>query len=139
MYWWAGLDSNQRNPKMTDLQSARFNRLHTDPLWRWGIPRSRPSACKAVALPSELHPRIGCEFGSLTHTSASRYAVLFHPPSFFMEVATPTRWFCAFPRKTQIWTALTLSYLAVECGGIEPRRGYRIANAVRPMATPQLT
>ena len=29
--WWAGMDSNHRNPKMTDLQSVPFNHSGTYP------------------------------------------------------------------------------------------------------------
>ena len=29
--WWAGMDSNHRNPKMTDLQSVAFNHSATYP------------------------------------------------------------------------------------------------------------
>ena len=38
--------------------------------WRWGESNSWPPACKAGALPAELHPRLGCRFGhSLYNTS----------------------------------------------------------------------
>ena len=30
-WWWAGMDSNHRNPKMTDLQSVPFNHSGTYP------------------------------------------------------------------------------------------------------------
>ena len=38
--------------------------------WRWGESNSWPPACKAGALPAELHPRLGYRFGhSLYNTS----------------------------------------------------------------------
>ena len=50
------MDSNHRNPKMTDLQSVPFNHSGTYPLWSWREElNSQPADYKSAALPIELH------------------------------------------------------------------------------------
>ena len=80
--WWAKVDSNHRPH---DYQSCALTSwaisphfgsqspFHTLSWWRWGGSNSWPPACKAGALPAELHPRIrGCGLSpSLPHFESS--------------------------------------------------------------------
>ena len=55
-FWWAQMDSNHRPHA---YQACALTTWAMRPLWwRWGGSNSWPSACKADALPAELHPHI---------------------------------------------------------------------------------
>ena len=65
--WWAKVDSNHRPHDYQSCAltswaiSPRFGSqspFHTLSWWRWGGSNSWPPACKAGALPAELHPHI---------------------------------------------------------------------------------
>ena len=51
--------SSGLEPPTSRLSGARSNHLSYEPVWwRWGGSNSWPPACKAGALPAELHPRV---------------------------------------------------------------------------------
>ena len=53
-FWWAQMDSNHRPHA---YQACALTTWAMRPLWwRWGGSNSWPPACKAGALPAELHP-----------------------------------------------------------------------------------
>ena len=53
--WWAQMDSNHRPHA---YQACALTTWAMRPVWwRWGGSNSWPPACKAGALPAELHPR----------------------------------------------------------------------------------
>ena len=52
--WWAQMESNHRPHA---YQACALTSWAISPQWRWRDSNSRPPACKAGALPTELHPR----------------------------------------------------------------------------------
>lgn len=115
--WWAGLDLNQRTPKRTDLQSARFNHLHTYPklgrgqrlracvgLFIYTGRPPKPTLQSPMAYPHGFAPRfpvletgvlllddgyIGCAGGICTHDLQ-----LMRLPSYYCST---TQWRALFP------------------------------------------
>ena len=53
--WWAQMDSNHR-PHAYQACALTTWAMRPSKWWRWGGSNSWPSACKADALPAELHP-----------------------------------------------------------------------------------
>ena len=51
---WVGLDGLE--PSTSRLSGARSNHLSYRPWWRWWDSNPWPPACRAGALPTELHP-----------------------------------------------------------------------------------
>ena len=55
-FWWAQMDSNHRPHA---YQACALTTWAMRPVWwRWGGSNSWPPACKAGALPAELHPHM---------------------------------------------------------------------------------
>ena len=64
--WYCVVGLNGFEPSTSRLSGVRSNHLSYKPMykesiswWRWGESNSWPSACKADALPAELHPHSG--------------------------------------------------------------------------------
>ena len=55
-YWWAQVDSNHR-PRAYQARALTTWAMSPN-WWRWGGSNSWPPACKAGALPAELHPHM---------------------------------------------------------------------------------
>ena len=69
IFWWAQMDSNHRPHA---YQACALTTWAMRPLWwRWGGSNSWPPACKAGALPAELHPRFLTAPSKLNNASLS--------------------------------------------------------------------
>ena len=68
--WWAQMDSNHR-PHAYQACALTTWAMRPTFWWRWGGSNSWPSACKADALPAELHPQLFL-FQSAASTASSK-------------------------------------------------------------------
>ena len=69
-FWWAQMDSNHR-PHAYQACALTTWAMRPTFWWRWGGSNSWPSACKADALPAELHPQLFL-FQSAVSTASSK-------------------------------------------------------------------
>ena len=139
------MGSSGLEPPTSRLSGARSNHLSYEPVsspllpsafrclsyWRWWDSNPRPPACRAGALPTELHPRVGEQ-----ELSGSGFDGLIRSPAAlgFSRVGVATRFETCLAGK-QISSGKTLRPRADDYTSRFPCRGRRLIDIRRGQET----